>query len=209
MCPTSQSGELAWKLTVTLPSTASAASAYRSLIQRATAGADPGSCEYSHVEAGHEVYQCACSSQYTGESCAEESWFLTVLLVALAGAIVLGISICSWWFHVKRLRERTYTTFLSHAKSDGGETAAHLHTAFDKALLWPCTRRGPNFIDTEMLRGSLAGDPTMAEDLIGMTPLARLGRPKDIADTIAVLAGPDANWITRQNLPVDGGIVSR
>ena len=79
-----------------------------------------GSCEYSHVEAGHEVYQCACSSQYTGESCAEESWFLTVLLVALAGAIVLGISICSWWFHVKRLRERTYTTFLSHAKSDGG-----------------------------------------------------------------------------------------
>lgn len=67
----------------------------------------------------------------------------------------------------------------------------------------------PGFIDTEMLQGSLADDPTMAEQLIRMTPLERLGRPKDIADTIAFLAGPDANWITRQNLPVDGGIVSR
>ena len=101
-------------------------------------------------EAGYqyEVYQCVCSSEYKGENCAEESWFLAVLLVALAGAIVLGIGICSWWFHIKRQRRHRYTTFISHAKKDGGQTAALLHTAFDKALLPLCTRRGPNFIDT-------------------------------------------------------------
>jgi len=42
-----------------------------------------------------------------------------------------------------------------------------------------------------------------------MTPLERLGQPQDIADAIAFLAGPDASWITRQNFPVDGGIISR
>jgi len=31
----------------------------------------------------------------------------------------------------------------------------------------------------------------------------------EIADAIAFLVGPDARWITRQNLAVDGGIVSR
>ena len=108
-----------------------------------------GSCEYSHVEAGHEVYQCVCSSQYTGQNCAEESWFLVVLLVALAGAIVLGIGICSWWRRIKRLRERTYTTFISHAKSDGGDTAAHLCEQFDRELLSPFSTRGKNFLVSE------------------------------------------------------------
>lgn len=113
-----------------------------------------GSCKFSHEELDeeaeykYEVYQCVCDSEYKGENCAEKSWFLAVLLVALLGAIVLGIGICSWWFHIKRQRRHRYTTFISHAKKDGGQTAAHLHTAFDKALLPLCTRRGPNFIDT-------------------------------------------------------------
>ncbi len=68
----------------------------------------------------------------------------------------------------------------------------------------------PGFIDTDMLRSVLAeGEPDGAAQLISMTPLARLGEGRDIAAAVAFLVGPDAAWMTRQNLAVDGGIVSR
>lgn len=68
----------------------------------------------------------------------------------------------------------------------------------------------PGFIETDMLRDTMGEDTSDASaQLIGMTPLARFGQPKDIADAIAFLVGPDAGWITRQNFPVDGGIISR
>ena len=46
-------------------------------------------------------------------------------------------------------------------------------------------------------------------DLIEMTPLHRLGQPDEIADVIAFLASDRARWVTRQNIAVDGGIISR
>ena len=68
----------------------------------------------------------------------------------------------------------------------------------------------PGFIETEMLRGLLADvDPNVPQELVDMTPLSRFGKPEDIAGTIAFLAGPEAAWMTRQNLAVDGGIVGR
>jgi 3-oxoacyl-[acyl-carrier protein] reductase len=68
----------------------------------------------------------------------------------------------------------------------------------------------PGFTDTDMLRASLTeAEPDAAAQLIAMTPLARLGEGRDIAAVVAFLVGPDAAWMTRQNLAVDGGIVSR
>jgi 3-oxoacyl-[acyl-carrier protein] reductase len=68
----------------------------------------------------------------------------------------------------------------------------------------------PGFTDTEMLRATLpTGEPDAATQLIDMTPLGRLGEGRDIAAVVAFLVGPDAAWMTRQNLAVDGGIVSR
>lgn len=68
----------------------------------------------------------------------------------------------------------------------------------------------PGFTDTEMLRATLpAGEPDATTQLIDMTPLGRLGEGRDIAAVVAFLVGPDAAWMTRQNLAVDGGIVSR
>jgi 3-oxoacyl-[acyl-carrier protein] reductase len=40
-----------------------------------------------------------------------------------------------------------------------------------------------------------------------MTPLGRLGDPEDIAAVVAYLAGPDAGWLTGQNIRADGGLV--
>lgn len=42
--------------------------------------------------------------------------------------------------------------------------------------------------------------------VVSITPLGRFGRPDDIADVIAFLAGEDSNWVTRQILQVGGGI---
>ncbi len=45
------------------------------------------------------------------------------------------------------------------------------------------------------------------DQLIGMTPLGRLGQPGDVADVVAFLASDDARWITGQNLQANGGIL--
>jgi len=65
----------------------------------------------------------------------------------------------------------------------------------------------PGFTATQMLLDSL--DDTTRAQLLAITPLGRLGEPDDLAEVIGFLASPAARWITRQNLPVDGGIISR
>lgn len=68
----------------------------------------------------------------------------------------------------------------------------------------------PGFIETDMLRAVLAeGEPDAVAGLLAMTPLARLGQGGDIAGAVSFLVGPDGAWMTRQNLAIDGGIVSR
>lgn len=65
----------------------------------------------------------------------------------------------------------------------------------------------PGFTATQMLLATM--NTEAVQELTAMTPLARLGQPEDIADVVAFLVGRDARWITRQNLAVDGGIISR
>jgi 3-oxoacyl-[acyl-carrier protein] reductase len=68
----------------------------------------------------------------------------------------------------------------------------------------------PGFVDTKMLRDLFAdSDLAQEEKILEMIPLARLGQPEDIAETIVFLAGDEGRWITRQNIAVDGGVVSR
>jgi 3-oxoacyl-[acyl-carrier protein] reductase len=40
-----------------------------------------------------------------------------------------------------------------------------------------------------------------------MIPLGRLGRPDDIADAVAFLAGPESGWINGQTIRANGGAV--
>ncbi|HSS29668.1 MAG TPA: glucose 1-dehydrogenase [Nitrospiraceae bacterium] len=42
---------------------------------------------------------------------------------------------------------------------------------------------------------------------IQMSPLKRLGAPKDIADVVAFVVSPEARWLTGQNIHAGGGIV--
>lgn len=60
----------------------------------------------------------------------------------------------------------------------------------------------PGAIDTEMNAHLNDEEKT---DLIGRTPLGRLGTPRDVARAVAFLASREAGFITGQVLGVDGG----
>jgi 3-oxoacyl-[acyl-carrier protein] reductase len=62
----------------------------------------------------------------------------------------------------------------------------------------------PGATDTDGLRNANPGDTF--EDTIKLTALQRLGRPEDVASVVAMLAGPDAAWISGQNILADGGL---
>ena len=60
----------------------------------------------------------------------------------------------------------------------------------------------PGVIDTDMVQ--VLGEETLRE-LADMTPLGRLGRPEEVAETIYFLGSEKASYITGQVLVVDGG----
>ena len=62
----------------------------------------------------------------------------------------------------------------------------------------------PGFIDTEMTR---VLDETVKNRLIEQIPLARLGLPEDIAQTVVFLVSDRASYITGQVINVNGGML--
>ena len=61
----------------------------------------------------------------------------------------------------------------------------------------------PGFIDTDMTRSLSEEQRTALKQQI---PLARLGAPEDIAQTVLFLASPGADYITGETLHVNGGM---
>ena len=55
------------------------------------------------------------------------------------------------------------------------------------------------------LASKLLANPQMADAIAAMHPLPRLGEPDDVAQVVALLAGPRSTWITGQVIAVDGG----
>jgi 3-oxoacyl-[acyl-carrier protein] reductase len=49
--------------------------------------------------------------------------------------------------------------------------------------------------------------PELIDHMAKMSPLERLGKPEDIADTVAFLAGPKGGWINGQVIRANGGMV--
>lgn len=66
----------------------------------------------------------------------------------------------------------------------------------------------PGFVATPQLLARYGDTPRYAEMLEG-TPMGRLGRPEEIAGTVAFLAGDDAGFMTGSELYADGGWTAR
>lgn len=63
----------------------------------------------------------------------------------------------------------------------------------------------PGWIETDMSRKALEGDPVRKNKIIGRTPMAKLGEPSDIGWAAVYLASPAAKFVTGTVLAVDGG----
>ena len=68
-----------------------------------------------------------------------------------------------------------------------------------------CNAIAPGYIETDMTADHLP-DAQRAK-LLEQIPFGRVGRPEEIGDAVAFLAGPEASYITGQVLRVNGGML--
>jgi gluconate 5-dehydrogenase len=63
----------------------------------------------------------------------------------------------------------------------------------------------PGWIDSDMMRNALDGDPARRDKILGRTPMNRFGDADDIGWAAAYLCSGAAKFVTGVVLPVDGG----
>jgi acetoacetyl-CoA reductase len=81
---------------------------------------------------------------------------------------------------------------------------------FTMALAREVARKGvtvnsisPGYCETAMV---MAIPADIRAGIVDQVPVGRLGRPEEIARTVAFLAAEDAGFITGANIPVNGGL---
>jgi NAD(P)-dependent dehydrogenase (short-subunit alcohol dehydrogenase family) len=67
----------------------------------------------------------------------------------------------------------------------------------------------PGSTRTPMLEAFMGGDPKMERMMAAAAPIARLGRPEEIAEAVVWLCSDAASFVVGQALAVDGGAVMR
>ncbi|GAB5496126.1 MAG: SDR family oxidoreductase [Phycisphaerales bacterium] len=65
----------------------------------------------------------------------------------------------------------------------------------------------PAYIDTPLAAPVFTNETRYAQ-ILGATPMRRVGQPREVASAIAFLASPAASYITGATLPVDGGMLT-
>ena len=72
----------------------------------------------------------------------------------------------------------------------------------------PRIRKSP-FFEATLDYGATEFHPynDMRVAMESQTPLGRLGQPEEVARVVALLAGPNASWITGQTIAASGGFL--
>ena len=68
---------------------------------------------------------------------------------------------------------------------------------------------GPGIIETPMVAGMLTSEAAAMKELMKDVPIARLGRPEEIAAAVLWLCSPGASFVIGHALVVDGGYTVR
>jgi NAD(P)-dependent dehydrogenase (short-subunit alcohol dehydrogenase family) len=63
----------------------------------------------------------------------------------------------------------------------------------------------PNIVETEMMAVPMQVDG-LVNDYLEQMPLGRVGQPRDIAELVRFLLGPESSWITGIRVDIDGGM---
>lgn len=64
----------------------------------------------------------------------------------------------------------------------------------------------PGWIETEMSKKAMAGDPARRDRILARTPMGKFGSPRDVGWAAVYLSSPAARFVTGCLLPVDGGV---
>lgn len=81
----------------------------------------------------------------------------------------------------------------------------HIATAYGEYGV-RCNAVAPGLVETAATRTQMP--EALRQVFVDHTPLARLGRPEDLANTVAFLASDEAAYITGQVICVDGGLIA-
>jgi 3-oxoacyl-[acyl-carrier protein] reductase len=94
----------------------------------------------------------------------------------------------------------------AYAASKAGLIGLTMSTARELASRGvTCNAIAPGYIETDMTAEHLP--EAQRAKLLDAIPLGKIGRPEDVADAVAFLAGPEAAYITGQVLRVNGGML--
>jgi NAD(P)-dependent dehydrogenase (short-subunit alcohol dehydrogenase family) len=67
----------------------------------------------------------------------------------------------------------------------------------------------PGVIDTAMVAGMVSSHPRLKDALVGVEPVARMGKPSEIAEAVTWLLSDAASFVTGHPMVIDGGWVAR
>ena len=103
-----------------------------------------------------------------------------------------------------RAADMVLTSFVAYGVGKAALTHLTKNLAAELAPVVRVNAIGTGAIDTQAL-ATVMQDEQMHRDFLARTPMARAGRPEDIARAALYLASPASSWVTGTILNVDGG----